>query len=135
MSGSSCWTTCTSQRQHDVLLRRHHVHPQRNHPFVVVFALFGRDVQLAYFPKSSDITFVVLTVLAMVLFTIEIIASTVGKAKYVGSFFFYLDVGATGSMLLDIQYFAERFVEACVCSNSKLEPILELEFFITTNFF
>lgn len=52
--------------------------------------------------KSADIVFDVITIIILIVFSIEIFLSTISKPGYVLSFFFWLDVISTISLLIDI---------------------------------
>jgi hypothetical protein len=55
------------------------------------------------FRQPADIVFDVLTIIALVLFLIEIVIAFVTRPLYRWSFFFWLDAISTISLLLDIQ--------------------------------
>ena len=54
------------------------------------------------FHKDADIFFDVLTIISLVVFAVEIIMSWIVKDDYKFSFFFWLDVISTLSLILDI---------------------------------
>ena len=68
---------------------------------LTVYALFGDDVRQSACPPSFDIGFNVLTTIAFVCFTLELLASCVGKVGYLGGFYFWLDAVSTISLLPD----------------------------------
>lgn len=74
-----------------------------------VYALFGDDIRLAWAPVSSDITFYALSVIALILFTMELVINWVGpeKAEYRWQFYFFIDLIATLSLLPDIPWIWE----------------------------
>jgi len=70
---------------------------------LTIYALFGDDMRLLFFPKSADFTFNVLTSISMFAFIFEIVVSSTAKRdEYLFSFYFWLDVTATISLILDI---------------------------------
>eukprot|EP00968_Pinguiococcus_pyrenoidosus_P018406 scaffold1913_cov257-Pinguiococcus_pyrenoidosus.AAC.17 len=90
-----------------------------------IFALYGDDVRIAAFERQADFTFLILTLVAFILFAAEIILSVAAKPGYfhfscnretlmskewytafkIGSFYFALDLIATLSLVLDISWF------------------------------
>lgn len=75
---------------------------------VTIFALFGDDFRLLAFGIGSDNYFVNLTVASMCLFTIEIILCSIGQEEYLNSFFFWLDLLSTVSLITDIPPLMEK---------------------------
>jgi hypothetical protein len=55
------------------------------------------------FKKPADSSFDVITTIALVLFTVEVILSSISKPNYICGFFFFLDVISTLSLIMDIQ--------------------------------
>lgn len=76
---------------------------------LTIYALFGDDIRLLIFKKKSDTTFNILTCTAMLAFIIEIvISSVVKKEEYLFSFYFWLDVISTMSLIFDISWLWDR---------------------------
>ena len=71
--------------------------------FVTIYALVGDDIRILAFQKSSDDVFLWLNVFALTLFIIELIFSSIGVKGYFGSFFFWLDLLSTVSVVTDIE--------------------------------
>ncbi len=69
---------------------------------VTVYTLFADDLRVLLLPKIYDDFFYTLTVIALALFTFEIILASIVKPGYLPYFFFWLDVLATASMIADI---------------------------------
>jgi len=67
-----------------------------------LYALIGDDVRLLTFSKKSDTAFLVLNLLTFILFTVELIISSLSVKDYFGSFFFWLDLISTISLIADI---------------------------------
>merc|ERR1719326_2528998 len=57
--------------------------------------------------KRDDEDFDVITITAMAIFTVEIIAFSGGKPEYLFGFFFWLDIMATVTLILDVTPIAE----------------------------
>tara|TARA_B110000285_G_C15122707_1_gene618179 strand:+ start:876 stop:1142 length:267 start_codon:yes stop_codon:yes gene_type:complete len=70
---------------------------------VTLYSLFCDDIKLLFFDISSDNTFMILTSIAMAFFTIELILASIGTCDYLGSFYFWLDLVATLSLITDIE--------------------------------
>ncbi|CAG9315867.1 unnamed protein product [Blepharisma stoltei] len=69
---------------------------------LTLFALFGDDIRLLATEQSSDGYFFWTAFVCLVSFAVEIILSSISKEKYFNSFFFWLDILATISLILDI---------------------------------
>jgi len=52
--------------------------------------------------KSADIVFDVITIITLIIFFLEIVLAVISRPGYVLSFFFWLDVISTISLLIDI---------------------------------
>ena len=70
---------------------------------VTIFALIQADIQLLAFTKDSDDVFMWLNILTLALFSVELILSSIGVKGYLGSFFFWLDLLSTVSIITDIK--------------------------------
>lgn len=73
---------------------------------ITIYALFGDDIRVLSTDKDGDPYFWGLNIFCMVAFTLEIIVSSLAKHGYWNSFFFWLDVISTLSILLDIGWFS-----------------------------
>lgn len=76
---------------------------------ITIYSLFSDDVKILFTQKSADIVFDILNIIAIVLFSSEILLSFIGKPTYRWSFFFYLDIISTVSMLLDLTWISNSF--------------------------
>ena len=83
-----------------------------------VFALFASDIQAAWLPSSVDFSFDVIQVLLFFFFTLEIVLASIAKKDYLWSFFFWLDVVATLSLLQDISF----IFDILLTGSSSLDP-------------
>lgn len=80
---------------------------------VTVYSLFADDIQYLAFTKSAgkiislflkniDNVFNSLNIAAFSLFVLELIISSISKEEYFMSFYFWLDLVSTASMITDI---------------------------------
>eukprot|EP00425_Heterocapsa_triquetra_P007640 CAMPEP_0195159732 /NCGR_PEP_ID=MMETSP0448-20130528/186312_1 /TAXON_ID=66468 /ORGANISM="Heterocapsa triquestra, Strain CCMP 448" /LENGTH=1075 /DNA_ID=CAMNT_0040198531 /DNA_START=57 /DNA_END=3281 /DNA_ORIENTATION=+ len=74
---------------------------------VTVWVLVAEDMKLCAFDKSADITFGIIGIISISVFTLEIILSCIGKSDYFLGFFFFLDIIATVSLIFDMPWVAE----------------------------
>ena len=79
-----------------------------NHPLYIVFmtivtiyALFFDDIRLLALPKEKDDITFGFTLGSMIMFFVEIVMTTYAQPKYLNSFFFWLDLISTLSMIPD----------------------------------
>jgi len=77
-----------------------------------VYALIGDDIRLAATPLPADTFFNIATIVALLLFSFELVASCIGKDDYFLSFFFWLDLIATASLLMDITWVLNLFLQS-----------------------
>jgi hypothetical protein len=77
-----------------------------------LFALFANDIQAAWCPATVDFPFDVIQCILLCLFTIEIILNCVAKDGYIWSFFFWLDIIATLSLIQDINFIFQPMLNA-----------------------
>ena len=71
---------------------------------VTLYALFGDDIKLAVFSKQEDVVFNYITSVALGLFTLEITLNALSQENYFNSFYFWLDVISTLSLITDISW-------------------------------
>lgn len=69
---------------------------------VTIYTLFFDDIRVIAFPKSADEAAWAVTCACFALFSIEIIFASIAREGYFLSFFFWLDIVSTLSMLPDI---------------------------------
>lgn len=67
-----------------------------------IYTLFGDDFRVIVTPKSFDTAFDVLTCIAFIIFAVEIIMNLFINDDYFNSFFFWLDILATISLIFDL---------------------------------
>ena len=78
--------------------------------FVTLYALIGDDIRLIMVAPEDDGQFVTFTIFSMILFTIELMLASIGQEGYLNSFFFWLDLVSTFSLLTDIQPVMDTFM-------------------------
>ena len=69
---------------------------------VTIYALLGDDLKLLTTTMEADIYFTWCTSIALVLFMLELILASIGKEGYLNSFFYWLDLVSTLSLVTDI---------------------------------
>ncbi|KAL8443491.1 hypothetical protein Emed_006772 [Eimeria media] len=69
-----------------------------------VYALFGNDIKLWATAVSADLPFDILALICLVIFTVEIFVSCVGKDNYTWHTFFWFDLVSTGTLILDLSW-------------------------------
>lgn len=74
--------------------------------FLTLYALFADDIRQLSCDKDTDDVVWNITSVVMCIFLLEVILSSFVKPDYFLSFFFWLDVVSTVSMLLDIGWFS-----------------------------
>jgi hypothetical protein len=74
---------------------------------VTIYALFFDDIRILGFGLEADNAFYSLTIIALVLFSVEICLASYSKDDYFNSFFFWLDIVATISLIQDIGWIWE----------------------------
>ena len=70
---------------------------------VTIFALFGDDFRLWFSTKKADIYIDSALIFSLLAFTIEILVNSCVVDDFKYSFFFWLDIIATISILVDVQ--------------------------------
>lgn len=69
---------------------------------MTIYSLFADNIRIMTTRESADTGFDVVTITALCIFAIEIVMCMVERKDYTFSFFFWLDVLSTVSMILDI---------------------------------
>jgi len=72
--------------------------------FAIAFALLADDIKTLSFPNSVDYGFDITKTICFTIFLLEILFSSVAKKDYIISFFFWLDLISTLSLILDIDF-------------------------------
>ena len=68
---------------------------------ITVYSLFFDDIRIIACPKSSDNVFFGLTLVSFIFFCLEILLACVSIDGYFNSFFFWLDIVSTITMIPD----------------------------------
>lgn len=79
---------------------------------VTIYALYFDDIRILFFPKSADDVFYGITLIGMICFAIEIILASFAKEDYIFSFFFYLDIVSTLSMIPDCGWIWNAIIDS-----------------------
>jgi hypothetical protein len=77
--------------------------------FVTFYALFGDDIRFISLPRAVDTAWYSMTCVSMGLFFLEIIIGSYAKLDYPCSFYFWLDLISTLSMISDVGWVTEQF--------------------------
>jgi len=77
---------------------------------VVVYALFEDEIRLAFFTKNADDTFFTLTFISLILFSLELILNSIATPDYFNSFYFWLNLVSTISLITDIGWIWDAIV-------------------------
>lgn len=101
-----------------------------DHNFVVIlmtivtaYTLFFDDIRVFLLPKSVDEVCFTVTFISMMLFAIEITIATYAKDDYVFSFFFWLDIISTVTMIPDIPWIWEPMIGETDSGSSKASDL------------
>lgn len=79
---------------------------------ITLYALFGEDLRYSCLPKQVDQIWWGLTSSCVVFFSVEIVLAFYAKKEYRFSFFFFLDVLSTASLLFDIGWLINALTSA-----------------------
>ena len=77
---------------------------------LIVFTMIGDDFKIAFLSISVDGVFNIITILAMVIFTFEIIVNSIIQSDYFNSFFFWLDIITSLTLIFDISWVMESMI-------------------------
>jgi hypothetical protein len=69
-----------------------------------IVALFFSDIEAAFCPREVDKSFDTVQTFLLFIFTFEVILTAVAKKDYLWSFFFWLDVISTISLIEDVSW-------------------------------
>jgi len=70
---------------------------------LTVFCIVAQDLLLAFFPKTVDPAFEFVYISACILFLLDTIIASSLNRRIVGTFYWFLDVAAAMSLLLDVE--------------------------------
>lgn len=71
---------------------------------LTIFVLFANDIQNAWCRTNVDVPIDIMQCLMFAMFTLEIVLTAIAKEGYIFSFFFWLDVISTISLIQDIAF-------------------------------
>eukprot|EP00929_Paragymnodinium_shiwhaense_P045547 TRINITY_DN2325_c0_g5_i1.p1 TRINITY_DN2325_c0_g5~~TRINITY_DN2325_c0_g5_i1.p1 ORF type:complete len:972 (+),score=319.49 TRINITY_DN2325_c0_g5_i1:142-3057(+) len=71
---------------------------------LTIWALTGDDLRILFTSQPADIYFDLLVVLMILVFSVEVVLSVLGKADYYMSFFYWLDIVSTVTLVLDLTF-------------------------------
>jgi hypothetical protein len=78
--------------------------------FLTIIALFSNDLQSAWLDSDIDFSFDIMQSCLLFFFSIEIIMTCLAKRGYIGSFFFWLDLISTISLIQDITFIFNNII-------------------------
>jgi len=87
---------------------------------LTIYALFGDDIRASSFSIEEDGVFFGLTSACFVAFTVELVLASWVKSDYRWSFFFYLDLISTVSLIPDIGWLWDRMVDTSTMGSSSM---------------
>lgn len=76
---------------------------------MTIVTLFADDIRQIFFEKEADLTFSVITIVCMAIFTVEMILLSFLKEGYFLKYYFWLDLVSTATMILDLMWVAALF--------------------------
>lgn len=74
---------------------------------ITIWALFGDDIRILAVDSNNDAGFYWATIACFVIFSIEILLSSYANDEYLNSFFFWLDLVSTATLLLDVGWISD----------------------------
>jgi hypothetical protein len=78
---------------------------------LTIYALFFEDIRILASPKEYDDVFYGITLMGIIIFTLEVFFASFANPAYIGSFFFYLDIISTLTMIPDCGWIWTRIIE------------------------
>lgn len=88
---------------------------------LTIYSIFAIDIQKSFFNQPAAYIFGYVHILAICVFSTEMILNWLGKEKYPLSFYFWIDVISTMSMVLEITW-----VDNFLVDNSNLPGVLTI---------
>jgi hypothetical protein len=88
---------------------------------VTIYALYFDDLRIIFFDRQDDNVFYGITLMVMICFAVEIILSSYSKQEYLFSFFFYLDIVSTVSMIPDCGWIWDAIVGESTSNTSATD--------------
>jgi hypothetical protein len=69
---------------------------------ITIYALFFDDIRILCLSSSADDTVYAFTTFVLLCFSVEIVLHSIADRNYINSFFFWLDIISTISLIFDI---------------------------------
>jgi hypothetical protein len=79
---------------------------------ITIYCLFGDDIRQIFFSSNDDAKFYILTSISFGFFVLELILQSLVREDYWLSFYFWLDLVSTLSLLADIGWLMNAIVDA-----------------------
>ena len=79
--------------------------------FITIYSLFGDDIRSVLFEASDDYKFYIMTSISFGFFVVEMILQSLLREDYWLSFYFWLDLISTLSLLTDIGWFMDALTD------------------------
>jgi len=86
---------------------------------ITIYALFFDDLRVIIFSSNEDDIFYFVTCLCFLIFSLEIVVSYLTNPNYAFSFFFWLDLFSTISLITDIGWVMEEVYESATINNAS----------------
>ena len=86
--------------------------------FFTIYALFFDDIRVLVLPKELDDVCYTLTIILIIIFGSEIIVFSIAKEGYLYSFFFWLDLVSTLSLVFDIGWIMDNYINDTIFINA-----------------
>lgn len=93
---------------------------------VTFYSLFADDYRTLTSKQEMDIFYDVFVIICMAIFSIEIFISCFFKGGYFNSYYFYLDIISTASLILDFSPVRNALIEFSYSGNSGLSKLGKL---------
>jgi len=77
---------------------------------LTIFCIVAQDILLAFFPKSVDRIFESVYIVACCVFLLDTVFASTLDRKTIGTFYWFLDVAAALSLLLDVTAIADALI-------------------------
>ena len=94
--------------------------------FFTLYSLFGDDFRSAFTTKSQDPFFDALMFICLIVFSSEVIVASIFTEGYIFGFYFWLDLMATLSIVMDINWLFQKFTQNSDFSVSNAEQASSL---------
>ena len=78
---------------------------------LTIVALFASDFNYSIFTNQADSNFDIVFIICIIVFSFEVIASIFVKTDYLFTFFFYLDILSTVTILFDLSSVNNSFLK------------------------